>query len=160
MFPLCHPESSATALAAAPQKLLTQLRMFAGHWLVQVRHFPASPYNTIRMQGHEHHDWLKTEACLKGQWQLQAMQTIYAGSTMLGYDELARQAFLCSYNAGGWYRRYLLQCHRRRWHLTGSTERATRQYAPNVREFTESWELKNSSGNWVPYRVVYGMRES
>jgi len=142
-------------------KELDQLDIFVGKWNVEGRNLEGAPVGTdSSVKGIATYEWLTGKFYLVTKWSRKFGSSSHIGIGIIGFDESTGFFKVNNYDNLGFARAYKLTTRRLTWKFSGTHERATMEFTPDGRNFTEYWEVSQDGSHWEPLCRLNGSKVS
>ncbi len=144
-----------------PPKELEQLDIFLGKWNVEGQNIKGVTIEADSfVKGIATYEWLAGKFYLIAKWSRKFDNLSHIGIGIIGYDKSAGAFIANNYDNIGFAREYKLTSKRLTWKFSGAHERATMEFTPDGRNFTEFWEVSDDGSNWEPLCRLNGSKVS
>lgn len=143
----------------SPPNELEQLDIFVGKWNVEGQNLAGAPIQADAMvKGIATYEWQAGKFFLLSKWSRKFGDSSHIGMGITGYDP-ARGTFTThTYDNIGLSKAYEVTVRRLTWKFAGPHERATMEFTPDGKTFTEYWEISTDGAQWEPLCRLTGVR--
>jgi hypothetical protein len=143
----------------APAKETQELDMFVGKWNVEGKNLKGVPIGAEALvRGIATYEWLAGKHYLINKWSRKFDGSTHIGIGIIGMDETSATLVANHYDNIGFSRSYQVILKRLTWKFSGKNERASIEFTPDGKTFTEYWEVSADGTIWEPLCKLTGTK--